>query len=255
MKKCISDLFTCVLVACLFFSCKKNAGNATQNCLLSSLTDSASAAQSVTQFSYDNSNRLTTIIVTGQNACKRTLQYIGNTIVFSVTDTTPGIMSEIDTAVLNSSNLIQTETIYYPTIGATYVITYYYDLPGIAQATSSIITENGEPGDTIGYAIVNGNLMYDSVKGQTAHNDDFTYYSSENIIYGDPTYFRQLFYFGAYYYINKNMLNVLYSPGISYKAYTYSFNNNRISQAILRKWVAGSADTVTHLMSYSYSCK
>jgi len=252
MKKYIYYPFLCALFVCLFFSCKKN--NSTQNCTLSTLTDSTTSVQSVTQFTYDNNNRVTAIVVSGQNACKRTLQYNGNTIIFSVTDTTPGIRNEIDTAILNSSNLVQTETIHYPTSGTTSLITFYYDLPGVAQATSSITTGDAEPADTIGYFIANGNLIYDSVKGQTTHKDDFTYYS-KSIVYGDPTYFRQLLYLGAYYYINKNMLSVLYSAGKSYKAYTYSFNNNRIAQATLRKCVAGSTDTITHIMSYSYSCK
>ena len=111
MRKYAFNLVLCAFLMCLFFSCKKSMNNTTQNCLLSSLTDSTTSVQSVTLFSYDNSNRLTAIVVSGQNACTRTLQYVGNTIIFSVTDTTPGIMTEIDTAVLNSSNLIQTDSI------------------------------------------------------------------------------------------------------------------------------------------------
>ncbi len=239
------------MFAGLFFSCKKS--NTSKNCNIIALSDSTSSIQSITQFTYDNSNRLITIEVSGENACKKTLQYYGNTIIFSVTDTTPGIMHEIDTLVLNNSGLIQTQYSHFPSSGASSIETFFYDSTG-KTAISSIESDNGVPGDTMEYSTVNGDLIYEKSQGQTTDKYDFTYYTSENIIYGDPTDFRQLLYYGAYYYKNKHMLDVLYSPGNSYKRYTYTFSNNRLSEAVLRLWVAGSTDTVTHFLSYSYSC-
>lgn len=252
MKKHIYTIPLCMLVVSLFFSCKKNSS--TPNCVLSTLTDSTTSVQSVTQFTYDNSNRLSVIVVSGQYACRRTFQYSGSTIIFSVTDTTPGILNEIDTIVLNSSGFIQTQNIYYPTTGTSSTETFVYDSTGQIPI-SSVETNNGVPGDTLVYATVNGDLMYEKLIGQSTDENTFTYYSSENILYGDPTDFRQILYYGAYYYKNKHMLNVLYSPGESYKAYTYVFSNGRIAQSTLRMWKSGSADTVTHTLSYAYLCR
>ena len=254
MKHPVRILFFSVLFAGMLFSCRKNTSTP-QNCNLITLSDSTTSVQAVTQFTYDNSNRITAIVVTGKYGCTRNIQYAGNTIIFTVTDTTPGIMNEIDTVVLNDAGLIQTQVSHFPSSGTSSVETYFYDSPGTAAATSSTETENGIPGDTIEYNIVNGDLIYDNVAGQTAHKDDFTYYPSEGIVFGDPTYFRQLYYSGSYYYINKHMLSVLYTAGISYKAYSYSFSNNRIAQETLRLWTPTSPDTVTHIISYSYSCK
>ncbi len=243
-----------VLISGISFSCRKSH-NSSQTCNLASMSDSTTSVESVTQFTYDNQNRVSSIVVTGQNACTRTFQYIGNSIIFTVKDTTPGILAEIDTVLLNSNNLMQSFSSYFPSSGSTYAITYFYDLPGVQQATRSVSMSNGEADDTVGYFVANGDLIYDSIQGQTTHKDDFTYYASKGIVYGDPTYFRQLLYYGAYYYINVHMLNSLYTAGKFYKAFTYTYSNNRISKQSLRQCSSGSTDTVTHTISYAYTCK
>lgn len=235
----------------LMGACKRSSAGS-QNCQLVSVTDSTTTVQSVSQFAYDNRNRVTSIVVTGNLACRRTMQYSGNTIMFAVTDTTPGVWTESDTAVLNSAGLITNFTSYYPTSGTSYHEVYFYDATGTAVSSTEL--ENGLPGDTIQYRTTGGDLQYDSVNGQAGHKDDFTYYAAEPIVFGDPTYFRQLLYYGAYYYINKHMLSELYSAGKSYKAYTYVLSNGRIARAVLRQWLSGSEDTVTHTLSYAYSC-
>ena len=253
MLRTFSILSIGALIAGMLFSCTKKS-NAPQ-CNLAALTDSTTSVQSVTQFTYDNQDRLSSIVVTGQNACTRTFQYMGNILIFTVKDTTAGILNEIDTITLNSNNLMQTITKYYLSSGQRNSISYFYDLPGTKQATYSIYSGSSGSADTIGYAIADGDLMYDSLIGQTTHKDDFTYNPAKPIVYGDPTYFRQLLNYGAYYSINVHMLDVLYTAGKSYKAYTYTYNNNKISQETLRLWTSGSTDTVTHYTGYSYTCR
>ncbi len=252
MLKTVSKLFVASLMASTLFSCKKD--KSLNQCNLAALTDSTTSLQSSTRFTYDNQNRLSSIVITGQGACTRTFQYVGNSIIFTVKDTSAGLLNEIDTVTLNSNNLMQGVTKFFPSSGEKYNIRYFYDIPGIKQATYSIKSGDNES-DTTGYAISNGDLIYDSLVGHTAHKNDFTYTSSKPIVYGDPTYFRQLLNYGAYYYINVHMLDVLYTAGKSYKAYSYTFSNNRISQERLRIWTSGTTDTVTHIINYSYSCK
>jgi|GEM_PF-3407756 len=233
-------------------SCKKTTPSS-QNCQLAALVDSTTSVQAVTLFTYDAQNRLTSVVVSGDKGCKRTYQYIGNTIVFTVTDTTQGIFTETDTLVLNSLGLIQTQAAYYPTAGTSQLETFIYDDAG--NALRSVESENGDPGDTMEYYTTNGDLNYETEKGASVHKTDFSYYPSRSIVFGDPTDFRQLLYYGAYYYKNKHMLSVLSSPGKSYKSYAYTFSGTRIAQATMRQWTNSSPDTVTHTLTYTYSCK
>lgn len=242
-----------LLVIASLYSCKKNGGSA-QNCNLVALVDSTSTVQATTTFTYDASNRITQVVVTGQKACKRTYQYLGsNIIIFNVTDTSAGIATETDTLFLNNKNLIEKQNTYYPNAGVSIHENYTYDDAG--NAVSSYETINGTPGDSMEYVTTSGDLTYEKVKGTTIHKNDFTYYGTKDIVFGDPTDFRQLFYYGAYYYRNKHLLNELIAPGISYKGYSYTFAGNRISQAKLRQWTAAAPDTITHYINYFYSCK
>jgi hypothetical protein len=252
MKNSIYTLLLCMLPSLFIFSCRKHKTTA-QICNLSSLTDSTTSLQSVTQFTYDNNNRVTSALVTGVYGCKRTYQYLGDMIIFTVSDTTPGIQIELDTIVLNNFGLIQTQVSHFPSSGNTIHETFQYDDAGVA--TGSIETENGLPGDTLLYTTVAGDLLNENLKGESTPKNIFTYYPSKNILYGDPTDFRQLLYYGAYYYKNKHMLSELYSPGKSFKSYKYTYVDNRISQQVLGWWKNGSPDTVTHIINYSYTCK
>jgi len=243
--------FLGILPAVSLLSCQKHNGS--QQCNLAMLVDSTTSVQSVTSFSYDAQGRLSSAVVSGQKACVRTFQYIGNAVIFNVSDTTPGIQAETDTMVLNSQGLMITQASHYTSSGASSLVRYVYDDGG--NPLSSTETDNGAPGDSMVYSYSNGNLSYEAIKGQSVHKTDFTYYPTLGYVYGDPTDFRQLLYYGAYYYKNKNMLSVLSYPGSSYKNYTYTFAGNRIAMAVSRQWSSSSADTVTHYLRYSYSCQ
>jgi hypothetical protein len=243
-------LLPILLLSVTLFSCKKN--KTAEQCSLTAIKDSTTLIEATTQFTYDQQNRLTEVLVTGAKGCKRTYQYIDNKIIFVVTDTTPGILTERDTLSINASGLIETLTAYYPTSATSTFKTYVYDDAG--NAISSTEKVNGVPGDTLIYTTTGGNLMFETVKGQSIHKTDFTY-STQNIVYGDPTDFRQLLYYGAYYYKNKHMLTTLASPGRSYRTYNYTFSDNRIMQVASRQWTSASTDTIAHTLTYSYSCK
>ncbi len=244
-------LFSSLLYASLLVSCGKTS--TFPHCNLVTLTDSTTSVQSVASFTYDEQNRVTNVVVTGAKACTRTYTYLGNKVIFNVTDTTPGILMETDTLMMNSFNLISTQSTRYITNGTTEFKTYFYDNTG--NPLSSIATDNGLPGDTLIYSTQNGDLLYETVKGKSVHKNDFTYYSGQDFVKGDPTDFRQYFYYGGLYYQNKHMLYELYTTGKSYKRYAYSFVDNRIKQVYLRQWTAPDTDTVTHYINYTYNCK
>src|SRR5581483_1330445 len=105
MKKWMFTLFVCALGGSMFVACKKQSTS--QNCTLVALTDSTTSLQAATQFTYDAGGRLSSAIVTGQKGCTRTYQYVGDFVIFTVKDTTPGVLAEIDTIVLNSRGLIK----------------------------------------------------------------------------------------------------------------------------------------------------
>jgi YD repeat-containing protein len=243
-------LLPILLLSAALFSCKKN--KSAQQCSLTSIKDSTTTVEATTQFTYDQQNRLTEALVTGVKGCKRTYQYIGNKVIFVITDTTPGILTERDTLSINANGLIETQSAYFPTSATSSVETYVYDDAGIALSSTEKV--NGLPGDTLLYTTTAGDLMFETVKGQSIHKTDFAY-SAQSIVYGDPTDFRQLLYYGAYYYKNKHMLTTLASPGRSYRIYSYTFNDNRITQVLSRQWSSASADTIAHTLTYSYSCK
>ncbi len=243
-------LFTGLLYASFLFSCSKTTTN--HHCNLATLTDSTTSVQSVANFTYDAQNRITNLVVTGVKGCTRTYTYVGNKVIFNVTDTTAGVLMETDTLMLNSINLISTQSTRFITSGSTAFKTYFYDT--IGNPLSSISTVDGRPSDTLIYSTQNGDLIYETVKGQSAHKNDFTYYSGQSFVKGDPTDFRQYYYYGGLYYQNKHMLYELYTIGKSYRGYTYTFTDNRIKQCILRQWTAPDTDTVTHYMNYTYNC-
>jgi hypothetical protein len=250
MKKINVVISALAISAAVFgmFSCKKNDSKNNATCKMTSavITPADSSNASTYNFTYNNDNKLSSIVVTGDNAFSKTFSYSGNTIKTTVKDGT-GVVTGLEEIVLNNLNKISSITTEDATGAIKSVQTFYFDANGNAQ--KAIIVYASGTSDTSDFTFVDGNLLSIKEPNSSAVTT-LSYYTDKSWASGDYLNFYQFSGYGSYYFINKNSVKSL-----SFGAYSNDFTYEYDSAGRITKVSMKNNGILVASYSYTYDCK
>lgn len=235
----IKHLLSCAIIAATMItaatSCKKKDDE--QTCRIVTVTSNDGTSTEVTNITYNNDGKVSTISQAGSSGYSKVFTYSGSTI--NITESNgSGTITYTYVVTLNSKGNVST-IVETPAGGSnTYTLTAQYD--GNGNLTSLTSQSGGGSPSVTATTFTNGDLT-------TFTGGSFEYYTDKSFQDGDYIKLQQWLQYGALYIVNKHLVKSS-TFGTDVTNFSYEFTDGRISK------LTSTGTSGVSTVNYQYSC-
>lgn len=227
--------------AFLFFSCKKD-NDKKASCRIVTIAITGSGNNSITNITYNNDGRISTLNTPGNNGSSKVFTYNGNTVLATATNN-DGSFSSRDSITLDARRKPLNIRTYFNEEGTNFTnFSFEYNGDDLLK-----LHQTNGPNDveTSVTTYVNGNMVSLQSPSNTT---TLEYFTDKKVQQGDFLDLSSFIQYGVSVYPHKNLVKTI-ATASSILNFNYDFN----SDGTISKVTATSGSSVTTI-SYQYQC-